>query len=176
MISSELSNFRWHWLLLIVSYFYDSASTCDWFKIFTPKCLYFRDRFLARAILRTICSKMQLISKWRYSQEGCLEQINFKFYLHVFTGCYKHFFSSCIHICIQVVLPFVFKLYWQDSHLFSSCITICFQVVLPFVFKLYYHLFSSCIGKVAICFQVVIYKLLLVSTSCYNVLQVHVST
>ena len=55
---------------------------------------------------------------------------------------------------------FLFKLY---SHLF----------------KLYYHLFSSCID---ICFQVVIYKLLqvgtrcLVSTSCYNVLQVHVST
>ena len=38
-------------------------------------------------------------------------------------------------------------------------------------------MFSSCIGKVTICFQVVIYKLLhIVSTSCYNVFQVHVST
>ena len=56
---------------------------------------------------------------------------------------------------------------------------ISFQVVLTFVFKLCRHLFSSCVD---ICFQVVIYKLLqvgtrcLVFTSCYNVLQVHVST
>ena len=53
---------------------------------------------------------------------------------------------------------FIFKLY---SHLF----------------KLYLHLFSSCLGKVTICFQVVIYKLVhVVSTSCFNDLQVHVST
>ena len=54
---------------------------------------------------------------------------------------------------------------------------ISFQVVLTrlaFVFKLCGHLFSSCLE---ICFQVVIYKLLhVVFTSCYNVLQVHVST
>ena len=66
---------------------------------------------------------------------------------HVFTSCYKHFLSSCIHICL-------------------SCIDICFN--------LYWHLFSSCnLQVVTRC----IYKLLhVVFTSCYNVLQVHVST
>ena len=59
---------------------------------------------------------------------------------------------------------------------------ISFHVVLTrltFVFKLYWqaHLLSSCLGKVTICFQVVVCKLLhVVFTSCYNVLQVHVST
>ena len=61
--------------------------------------------------LKTNVKSIGELLKWGYSQEGCLYQINFKFYLQD-----SHFFSSCvdkIHICFQVVLarlPFVFKL------------------------------------------------------------------
>ena len=47
---------------------------------------------------------------------------------HVFTNCYKHFFSSCIHICF--VLTFVL-----------TCIDICFQDV---IYKLLHVVSTSC--------------------------------
>ena len=63
-----------------------------------------------------------------------------------FTSCYKHFFSSCIDICFQVV---VYKLLQVGTH--CLCVDVCFQVV---VYKLLHVVFAS----------------------CCNVLQVHVST
>ena len=95
--------------------------------------------------------------KWGYSQAR-VQQINFKFYLHVFTSCYKHFFSrcitSCIDICFQVV---IYKLLQVGTR--CLCVAICLQVV------------TSCLC-VTICLQVVthcIYKLLqCTSNSCIN--------
>ena len=71
--------------------------------------------------------------EWGYSQEGA----------------YNKSISSSIYMYLQVA----------TKHFFSSCIDICFQVVLTFVFKLL-QVGTRC----------------LVFTSCYNVLQVHVST
>ena len=57
----------------------------------------------------------------------------------------------------------------------QTTINISFHVVLTFVFKL---LFTSCYKLIHVVFVLpFVYKLLhVVSTSCYNVLQVHVST
>ena len=85
--------------------------------------------------------------------EARVQQINFKFYLHVFTSCYKHFFSSCIDICLS------------NINICLSCIGICFK--LTFVLSCYLQVGTRCLC-VTICLQVV--------TRVYNVLQVHVST
>ena len=121
MISSELSNFRWRQLLLIVNYFCDSALTCDWLKIFTAKCLYFRDRFLARAkdyLTDHMFKNAVNIEVMVFSRGMPIpnQTFNFKFYLQD-----SHFFSSCP---VLPRLAFVFKL---------TCIgkvNIFFQVVL----------------------------------------------
>ena len=145
MICSEPSNFRWRQFLLIISYFYDSASTCDWFKVFTPKCLYFRDRFLARAkdYLTNHMFKNAVNIEVAVFSRGVPRTIQFQV---LFTFLFKLSCIAKIRICFQVVLlRFTFVSSCIDKH-------ICFQVVLtrlPFVFKLLHVVFTSCIYKLS---------------------------
>ena len=59
-------------------------------------------------------------------------------YLQVAT---KHFFSSCIYICFQVV---IYKLLQVDTR--CLCVTICLQVVTRCIYKLLQCTSSSCIN------------------------------
>ena len=97
-----------------------------------PKCLYFRDRFLARAkdCLTDHTFKNAVNIKATVFSRGVPITNQFQV---LFTRCTFLFKLPCIHICFQVVFTFVFKLYCQGSHLFLSCIdkvTICFHTLL----------------------------------------------
>ena len=108
--------FRWRQIFVDSQPFLKFYIDCDWFKVFTPKCLYFRDRFLAQA-------------------KDCLTDHVFKKAVNIEVTV----FPSSIYMHLQAAINVSFQVVLTRFTLVFSCIDICFQVVLTrlvFAFKL----------------------------------------